>query len=79
MVDFDPAFHHDLLQITVKNGISNLEKHRVQDDISGVVAAFEINHHVLILTHEFKRPRLTQASQVDHIPIICDRTSLGCL
>ena len=74
MVDFDPAFRHDLLQITVRNGISDIEKHRVQDDGSGIVAAFEINRHVLILTLEFKRRRLTQAGQVAHIQKVCDRT-----
>jgi hypothetical protein len=63
MVDFDPAFRHDLLQITVRNRISDIEEHRVQDHRSGIVAPFEINRHVLILTHEFKRRRLTQAGQ----------------
>jgi hypothetical protein len=84
MVDFDPAFLHDLLQVTVRNRISDIEEHSVQDDRSGIVAAFEINRHVLILTHEFKRRRLTQAGQVAHIPKIRDRTAstlsiFGCL
>jgi len=49
MVDFDPAFRHDLLQIAIRNGISDIEKHRVQDYVSGIVTTFEINRHVLIL------------------------------
>ena len=77
MVNFDPTFRHNLLQITIRNGISYIEKHCVQDHGFGIVAAFEINRHVLILTLEFKTRRLTQITKQAHILKVCDRTTLG--
>ena len=50
MLHFDPTLRHGLLKITVGNRIPNTEKHPVQDDIFRIVAAFKVNHHVLILT-----------------------------
>ena len=76
MVNFDPTFRHNLLQITIRNGISYIEKHSVQDHGSGIVAAFKINRHVLILTLEFKRRRLPQVTKQAHILKVCDRTLL---
>jgi len=74
MVNFDPTFRHNLLQITIRNGISLIEKHRVQDHGFGIVAAFEINRHVLILTLEFKTRRITQIIKQAQILKVCDRT-----
>jgi hypothetical protein len=74
MVNFDPTFRHNLLQITIRNGISLIEKHRVQDHGFGIVAAFEINRHVLILTLEFKTRHLTQIIKQAQILKVCDRT-----
>ena len=50
MLHFDPTLRHGLLKITVGNRIPNIEKYPVQDDIFRIVAAFKVNHHVLILT-----------------------------
>ena len=68
MINLDPAFRHDLLQITVGNRISDIEEHRVQNHRFGILAAFEIIRHVLILTLEFKRRRLPQVTKQAHIP-----------
>ena len=46
MVNFDTSFRHDLLQIAIGNRISNIEKHRVQDDIFRILAAFSIAAYV---------------------------------
>ena len=74
MIHVDPAFGHDLLQITIRNRISNIEEHGVQDDGFGIVAAFEVNRHVLILTRQFKMRRLSQVCTLAHILKLCDRT-----
>ncbi len=74
MVNFDTSFRHDLLQIAIGNRISDLEKHRVQDDIFRILVAFEVNRHVPKLTFEFKGRRLSQLGKQAHIPKVCDRT-----
>ena len=50
MLHFDPTLRHGLLKITVGNRTPNIEKYPVQDDIFRTLAAFKVNHHVLILT-----------------------------
>ena len=67
MVDSDTSFRRDLHQIAIGNRISDIEKHRVQDDIFRMVAAFEVNRHVLILTCQFKGRRLSQLGKQAHI------------
>ena len=79
MVDFDPAFRHDLLQITVRNSISDIEEHRVQDDDFRIVATFDVNRHDLIPTCQFKERRLSQVCTLAHILKLCDRTHIPTL
>ena len=50
MLHFDPMLRHGVLKIAVGNRMPNIEKYPVQDDIFRIVAAFKVNHHVLILT-----------------------------
>lgn len=35
----------DLLKITIRNGIRNIEEHRIKDDTFGEMKTFEINRH----------------------------------
>lgn len=44
MVDFDPALRHGLLQITVGNRISGIEKHRLQNDVFRIVVPLKTDH-----------------------------------
>lgn len=60
MVNIDPAFGHNFLQITIGNCVSDIEKHSVQDHGSGIVAAFEINRHGLIRTLKIEGLHLAQ-------------------
>ena len=67
MVDFDPVFLHNFLQITVGNHISCIEKHPVKDPGSGIVATLEINYHDLISTRCFKARLLTRIGKQSQI------------
>jgi hypothetical protein len=67
MVDFYPVFLHNLLQITVGNHISCIEKHPVKDPGSGIVITLEINYHDLISTRCFKARRLTRIDKQSQI------------
>jgi len=66
MVNFDTPFRHDLLQIAIGNRISDIEKHRVQDDAFRILAAFEGNPHVPILTFKFSDQQLTRKVGWEH-------------
>ena len=47
VIDIDAAFLHYLFRITIGYGISDVEKHGIQDHIFRIMGAFEIDHHVL--------------------------------
>lgn len=48
MINLESTFGRDLLQITIRNRKSNIEKHGIQNDGLGILATFEINRHALI-------------------------------
>lgn len=54
--------------------MSGIEKHRVEDEVFRILAAFEVNRRVPILTFEFKGRRLSQLGTQAHILKVCDRT-----
>lgn len=45
MVNLNTTLGHNLFQITIRNGVTHIEKHCVQDHIFRVMAAFEIECH----------------------------------
>jgi len=45
VVNLNATLSHNLFQIPVGNGLADIEKHRVQDYVFRIVAAFEINTH----------------------------------
>jgi|TARA_R110002073_G_scaffold53384_3_gene137916 hypothetical protein len=66
MVNFDTSFGHNLFKIAIGNRISDIAKHRVQNDAFRILAAFEGNPHVPILTFKFSDQQLTRKVGWEH-------------
>jgi hypothetical protein len=55
MVHFDTALGHDLFQITIGDGIADVEKHRKQDHAFGVLRSCERYRHSAASYPMFRR------------------------
>jgi len=45
VINGDAPLSHDLLEVSIGHGVTDVKKHSVQNHGLGVVHAFEINHH----------------------------------
>jgi hypothetical protein len=76
MVDLNAAFGHDLFKISIRDTVTDIEKHCVQDHALWEMVPFEINRHRWLLAFKLKDPLLTRSDRLTQYLKLCDRTKI---